>query len=174
MRTPSYMWSVIDWNVVMRRIPVLSSIRRMKSSLKEPTSFSSLYTWRHSLHCGAHMALFTSPHTIPYAHSISAMTLNTLIYAVLTNDLCIIFVICINWIECGSTQSPIKWFPCKMTEQVLQLQNCWKSFQNHVIWTNQMEPENISESCHLLPFSVNISTIESLMALNVGKMEGVG
>ena len=37
-----------------------------------------------------------------------------------------------------------------------------------------MEPENVFESSHLLPFSVNISTVESLMALNIGKMEGVG
>jgi len=37
-----------------------------------------------------------------------------------------------------------------------------------------MEPENVFESCHLLPFSVNISSVESLMALYVGKIEGVG
>lgn len=61
-----------------------------------------------------------------------------------------------------------------MTQQVLQLQNCWKCFQNHVILTNQMEPENVFESCYLLPFSVNISSVESLMALNVGKIEVVG
>lgn len=37
-----------------------------------------------------------------------------------------------------------------------------------------MEPENVFEAFYLLPFSVNISSVESLMALNVGKIEGVG
>ena len=47
----SCMQSIVDQNVVMWCIPVLYSIRRMKSNLREPTNFNILYTWGHSLHC---------------------------------------------------------------------------------------------------------------------------